>query len=280
MKKILSITTILIMTNIISVSFANSILYKKATITPISTGTNLTEYDILTEDGWIKANVISLDINDDYDKIGLLTSISGDRYLNTTQKMASDNKAIAGINADFFAGRNGVGHSIGLAIDDFMVASSATNLNNEENKYASYLLNDNNKVFFDYISSNITAVFDEELIINIRDINKYSDDYSTASIFNEKFGKFSIGSSDELPLTEIVVQNDRVVEIRNLDGWCVIPENGYVISVLNNVYNEWPYQIEVGSKVKIETEYTPDINNIRFAISGGAKLVENGIIPD
>ncbi len=280
MKKIIAIISLIII-NIISVSYANSILYKKANITPISTGTYLTEYSILTEDGWVKANVISIDINDDFNKIGLLTSYSGDRYLSSTYNMTKQNNAIAGINADFFAGRNGIGHAIGLAIDDGIVASSPTWLNNEENKYASFLIDEDNNVLYEYVSSRIKLEFlDDDYEISIRDINKYSDDYSLASVFNRKFGEYSIGSSEELNLTEIVVDDDEIVEVRVNEEKCEIPENGYVVSILTSDAAPFKNYIKVGKSLKLEMNYTPNISKIKFAISGGAKLIDNGVIPE
>ena len=281
MKKIISIMLSIVIINLFSIAFANSILYKKAKISPISTGTYLTEYNILTEDGWVKANVISIDVNDDYNKIGLLTSYSGDRYLSTTYNMVKQNDAIAGINADFFAGRNGIGHAIGLAIDDGIVASSPTWLNNEEDKYASFLINDENEIFYEYVSSKIMFKFlDDDYDISIRDINKYSDDYSLASVFNSKFGEYSIGSSEELNMTEIVVEDDEIVEVRVNEEKCIIPEDGYVVSILTSDAVPFKNYIKVGKSVKLEMNYMPDINKIKFAISGGAKLLDNGIIPE
>ena len=280
MKKIV-ILTILITINLITVSFANSILYKKATIIPISTGTNLTQYSILTEDGWVNANVISIEINDDYNKIGLLTDTSGDRFLNTIYKMTKQNNAIAGINADFFAGRNGIGHAIGLAIDNGKIASSPTWLNNDENKYASFLLNEENKVFYEYVSSNIKLKFvDEDWEIGIRDINKYSDNYSIASIFNRSFGEYSIGSSEELNMTEFLVVNNKIAEIKVNESSIKIPDNGYVVSILTMDAAPFASCIKIGAEVTLEMNYTPNIKNIDFAISGGAKLIDDGIIPD
>ncbi len=281
MKKIITLIISLIIMNLISVSFANSILYKKAKITQISTGTYLTEYNILTEDGWVKANVISIDINDDYNKIGLLTSFSGDRYLSTTYNMVKQNDAIAGINADFFAGRNGIGHSIGLSIDDGIIASSPTWLNNEEDTFASFLLDEDNDVFYEYVSSKITLEFlDNDYEINIRDINKYSDDYSLASVFNRKFGEYSIGSSEDLNMTEIVVDDDEVIEVRVNEDKCMIPEKGYVVSILTSDAEPFKNYIKVGKSVKLRMNYTPNIRNIKFAISGGAQLIKNGTIPE
>ena len=281
MKKITTIIISLIIVNIMSVAFANSILYKKANITQISTGTYLTEYRILTEDGWVNANVITIDTGDEYNKIGLLTNVSGDRYLGTIYKMTNNNNAIVGINADFFAGRNGIGHAIGLAIDDGLVASSPTWLNNEKDGYASFLMDYDNDVFYEYVSSRITLKFtNDDYEINIRDINKYSDDYSLASVFNRKFGEYSIGSSEDLDLIEFVVNNGKIIDVRQNEEKCEIPENGYVVSILTKDAQPFINYIKVGKKVELDMNYTPNIKNIKFAVSGGAKLIDNGVIPD
>ena len=269
MKKIVTLIICLIIINATNIVFANSILYKKAKITQISTGTYLTEYNILTEDGWVNANVITIDTSDEYNKVGLLTNISGDRYLSTIYKMAENNNAIAGINADFFAGRNGIGHAIGLAINDGLVASSPTWLNNEKDAYASFLMDYDDSILYEYVSSKITLKFiNDDYEINIRDINKYSDDYSLASIFNREFGEYSIGSSEDLDLLEFVVNNGKIIEVRQNEEKCEIPENGYVVSILTRDAQPFINYIKVGKKVELDMNYTPNIKNIKFAVSG------------
>jgi len=278
-KKLLLIISIIIIVFIFNICFANSIIYKNEEVKQISSGTYLKTYRILTEDGWIDSNVIELDLNDDYSKIKLLVAGNGNGHLDDVRDMVRSGDALAGINADFFSGRNGIGHSIGISIDNGEVISSAAKENNSKDTMASLLLDENNKVYFEYIKNNI-SIYSPETggTMEVSSINKYTDNANILSIYTNKFGDTSI-AADGYTTTEMIVENDKVVEIRNSNGRATIPSNGYVVMGTNQAGGFLWNNFKVGSKVKLNIELIPNIEKIKFAISGGAKLVENGEIP-
>ena len=279
MKKIIACLFLVLLFST-SFSYASTILYQRESENKISSGTILKNYNLFTEDGWLDINILEVDLKDKYTKIGLLTSSEGSGKLKNVLSMAKEATAIAAINGDFFAGNNGKGHSIGLAIRNSDIISSTALENNEKNTFSSFLMTEENDIFFEYITHEIILTSKktkEEIMIPI--INKYADNYAYPAIYTNDWGKFSIGSSDTLVLTEAVIKNNKVIEIRYNEPAVEIPENGFVISALGEGAEWINTNLKKGTKIDLDITFSPDIVDIEFAISGGAKLLEEGLIP-
>ena len=103
MKKLIVILFILIVILNISVCFSNSIIYKRAKESIISSGVKLIQYELLTNDGWVVANVVEVDTTDEYTDIEVLKSPEGTNSLASVMAIANAKNVVAAINADFFA---------------------------------------------------------------------------------------------------------------------------------------------------------------------------------
>ncbi len=262
-----------------SIVYANQILKIKEKEEQISTGTKLKEYEILTEDGWVEAQVLELDANDDYNKITLLTAEEGVKKLAAVSAMAKVQNAIGGINGDFFAGSSGIGNSVGLAINNGKIVSSSAEENKTKETFSSFLINEKGKIFYEYIQDDIKIIC-EDKEFKARYINKYTDNYEIPTIYTSEWGEKSIGTHDDFYATEFVIKNGKVVDIVENGEPVDIPENGFVIMVATSASAELKEELKLKSKVSYEINYYPDISKIDFAISGGAKLIENGIVPE
>ena len=271
----------LVMLFLSTFTYATTTLHQDITETQISSGTILKNYNLFTDDGWVKVNILEIDLKDKYTNIGLLTSSDGTGKLKNILSMAKDAEAIAAINGDFFAGSNGKGHSIGLSINDSNIISSSSNDNLEKNTFSSFLLDEDNNIFFEYLTNTITLTSKRtKKTIQISDINKFSDNYATPVLYTSDWGEYSHGSSESLTLTELVVENNKVVEIRYNEPAVKIPKNGFVVSTLGDAAEFINKNFKKNTKVELDVSFTPNIKDIQFAISGGAKLIENGEIPE
>ena len=278
MKKII-LCLFFIMIFFFNFSYAST-LYQKETETKISSGTILKNYKTLTDDGWLNINILETDLEDKYTNVGLLTSSDGSGKLKNILSMAKDANVIAAVNGDFFSGSNGKGHSIGLSINNSEMISSFAKENLEKDTFASFLLDKSNKVFFEYLTNEITLTSKKtKESIKISVINKYSENYATPALYTSDWGTHSIGSSNTLVLTEMVVKNNKVVDIRYNEPAVEIPKNGFIISTLGNGAEFINKNFKKGTRVTLETSLVPDIDDIEFAISGGARLWRNGEIP-
>ncbi len=278
-NKYLFLCFLLVLTIITSNSFASQILHLEVKEEKISTGTMLKKYEIFTSDGFVEAQVLELDLNDEYNKLSILSSEEGSKKLASVSAMLKAKNAIAGINGDFFAGNKGIGNSIGLTIDNEKIISSSSEDNKKKDIFASFIINDKNKIFYDFLKDKVTFEVDGKEFI-ARYINKYTDDATIPTIYTREFGKTAIGSSDTLNVTEFVVENGKVVEILENESAAEIPEDGFVIMIQTSAAQELKSYLKLKSKVSYKVEYEPDFGKIILAISGGAKLIENGIIPD
>lgn len=264
-----------------SLTLASTTLYQRETENRISSGAKLIQYNLLTEDGWLDIHVLKIDLTDKYTKIGVLTSSEGSGKLKNVLSMAQESAAIAAVNADFFSGKAGNGHSIGLAITDSKLLSSAANENQGKPTYATFAMDEDQNVFMDYFTNQITLTSkktSESVTISV--INKYANSYETPTLYTRAWGETSIGSSDSLYLTEMIVEDNRVVAIQSNQPAVTIPEDGFVVAATGAnaefLYENFP----VGTQVDLQITYMPDQEEIAFAISGGAKLLENGTIPE
>ena len=262
-------------------TYALTTLSQSVTESKISSGTLLKKYTLFTDLGWLNINVLEVDLKDKYTKIGLLTSSDGAGKLKNVLSLAQEAGAIAAINGDFFSGSSGKGHSIGLSINNSEIVSSAAKDNISKNTFSSFLLDEDNNAFFEYLTNTITLTSKRtRKSIEISDINKYSDNYSTPAIYTSDWGEYSIGSSDGFILTEFVVKNNKVTEIRYNEPAVKIPEDGFVISTLGEGAEFMNKNFKKNTKVELDIKLAPNIKDIEFAISGGAKLIENGCIPE
>lgn len=261
-------------------SFALTKLYETSESQVINSGTNLTKYKRLTDKGWLSINIIDVDLNDDNTTVSVLNSANGlQTFQNVKTMLTNEKNCIAAINADFFTGKTSKGNSIGMTIKDGKMLTSAYSENEVKDVFASFVLDEDNNVLFDYFSNKITLknLKNDECIL-IAEINKWSSNYEYPVLYTKEWGEYSLGSTPELVLTELVVKNNKVAEVRYNEPAVEIPENGYVISTLGKTAEVISNSYKVGSKVELNIEVDFDIEKVKTAVSGGTLLVKNGTV--
>lgn len=261
-------------------TFASTTLYQNITKTIISSGVVLKNYSRFTDNGWLNINVLEVDLSDKYTSIGLLTSSNGAGTVQNLRTMANNAGSIAAINGDFFASTSGKGHAIGLSVSEGKVITSSYADNASKNIYATLGFDNNLIPFLDFFTDKVTITSSktkESIIIN--NINKYSTNYEVPTLYTPAWGTYSHGAKEDLPLTEMVVSDGKVVEIRYNEEASLIPEDGYVISTIGVGADFINNNFSIGTKVSLDIELIPNVQNINFAISGGAALIQNGNIP-
>ena len=260
--------------------FALTKLHEISETRIINSGTNLTKYKRLTDKGWLAINIIDVDLNDKNTSINVLTSSNGLQTFQNVKTMITNNKnCIAAINADFFNGTSKNGNIIGMTIKEGKLLTSTYYENEVKDVLASFVLNDDNSVIFDYFTNKITLTnLSNNDSISVSDINKLSSNYEYPILYNSDWGKKSIGSSQDLILTELVVKNNKVIDIRYNKEAVEIPEDGFVISTLGNTANVMQGSFKIGNRVELNIDSELDIDKVKVAISGGTLLVKDGKI--
>ena len=279
-KIIISIITILLL-GLCNCSYALTTLHETSKIERISSGVVLNNYTRLSEKGWLNINMIEVNLNDKYTSIGLLNSENGLNTFQTVLEMAKNNESIAAINGDFFSGTSVNGYTVGLSVSDGKLLTSTYNGNENKNEFASFILDEDNNTYIDYFKNIITLKSnDTNEILNIKEFNKPSSNYDTRpAIYTSEWGEKSIGSFSYLPITEVVVENNIVTEIRNNQDGANIPKDGFVLATTGANAEFVNNNFKIGTRVELEINLGIDIEKIQTAISGGAILVKNGEIP-
>lgn len=222
-----------------------------------------------TEDGLIEFDILKISLkNDAIEFKQILPKEFGYKYKLTD--MAKEENIFAAINGDFFGMKVDPTDFLGVTVEDGRFISTTNNLNNSANKYASFYI-ENNIPFIKYLKPNIKFLNNGKENIELRAMNKlaYFDDrgvyldkdiISTTKEIDENHGN----------LDKIIVENGRIVRITNEE--VKLPENGYIIvskNINKNLFN-------IGDFAQVEKDLGFDYKNIKTAVSGATKIIENG----
>ena len=279
-KRICFLITLMICMIACTNCFALTKLHETVNTKVINSGTNLKTYTRLTDKGWLSINIIEVDLNDKNTSLGLLTSSNGlQTFQNVKTMITNSNKnVVAAINADFFNGKTQKGNIIGMTIEDGEVLTSTYYENEVKDVLASFTIDEDNNVLFDYFTNKITLTNNNnDEAIAISEINKWSSNYEYPVLYTSKWGEKSLGSTSDLVLTELVVEKGKVKEVRYNEEPATIPEDGYVISALGNAADAMSKYFKVGNKVSLDIDMKLDIDKIKLAVSGGTLLVKDGV---
>lgn len=285
MNKKLSLISLVIILFICLIpnTFAYTTLYEKTNEEKISSGVILKNYNTLSDKGWLDINILEVDLEDKHTSIGLLTSENGLNTFQTILEMAETDDSIAAINGDFFSGTSINGYTVGLSISEGELLTSSYNGNEIKDEFASFVLDEENSAFIDYFTNTITLKHkkDDNLSFKIADINRLSTNYdSSPVIYTSAWGEKSIGSFSYLPMTEILIKDNKIKEIKTGEEGIEIPKDGFVISTTGENAEFFKNNFKVGDKVVLDISSKIDFEKIQTAISGGAILVKNGEIPE
>lgn len=273
MKKLLPI---FIVVTILFSSFSTNaarleILYEKVTEKALSKSVKQTDYKMLTTAGWINANVVETNLDDEYLDMKPIFSSNGITSLATVKTLATENNAIAAVNADFFAWAKatGKGSPIGLLVRDGKLLSTPAN-NNE----MAALVQDKSKIMsILYPTSYITVTAPNGENVVIKHINKF-DPLDNMVIYDNSFDKTSLGAQNGI--CEAVVTNGILTEIRYDKDPFQIPDNAYVIAFLADHSTFMYDNFKIGDKVTLNIQTTPNLDDMKNAIGGGTQLVTQG----
>lgn len=279
MKKKISILTLLFCFIITTCSLAYYEKIDKQTITSGAVLNNITRF---SSDGWTYINMLEVDMTNDNIKLDVIYSENGITSLTNIKNMAKTSNVVAGINADYFAKRNDMtnrGQAIGFTASNGQILTSGSDENHNKDEFATYILNEDNEIIYTYLKDTITLISPSNgESIYVADINKFLPLEAPCCIFTPAMVT-SIGNSKGDHVIELVVENNKVVEIRENKEGTKIPENGYVVSAYGDKYGKFLLDnFKVGSKIEYKVDIGIDIDKIKTAVSGGSILVNNGIV--
>ncbi len=256
-------------------SFANAIDETRYDIT-LSQGVKLKKISSFYEWGEQNINIIELDLSNTSVNLDVLFNKDGFANRTTLSNMINQDQGIvAAVNGDFFS-MSTPSFSLGPIVKNGKQISSPHYV---LNKYASLLVDNTGNPLLAYLYPAVQVENSSRgTNIDISAINKPSKNYANIVVYTKEYTKNSPGANDTyFDLTEVLVENDVVKEVRYGQPSVAIPENGYVILaagansfVLQSAFSQ-------GEKVNLKTDINLSYNNIKTAIGGGTMLLKNGV---
>ena len=263
---------------------SDELIYEDRSSKIITSGVTHNTIKRFLTSGWLNINIVTVDLTNPYVKLDLLTPPEGVSALANVKTMAESSNAVAAINGGFFdkfsteSGSKG-GYPMGFEIKSGNIVSTPFYVNKTKDKFATFSMDKLNQVFYSYVKQTTALTAPSGAQIKVSDINKISTDYKAPVMFNKYWGKYSIGSNEKFPnMTEMVVNNGVVTEIRYAMPSVEIPENGYVITSRQEGGKSLSSNFKVDDAVQLNIKTTPDLSNQEFAVSGGTILLKDGHI--
>ena len=227
-----------------------------------------------TSKGWWNINVVRVDLTNEYAEIKGLMSSKGISSRDTVSNMVTNNKAVAGVNGDFFD-YSPVPSPVGGFIEDGHMISSPV-----EKTYAwpTLLIDDSNKAEITLLDRKMSATsVNTAGTVIINTVNKLKPNFEGVALFNKYWGAKSPGNSYYDDLVEVVVEDNVVKDVRIGKEPVDITENNYVIAARGVYKDNLIKFFNVGDAVNLDVTTAPNLENIKFAIGGGSIILKDGV---
>lgn len=270
----IGVVSIIVTSSFTGVFAIDEIVYEKQSSETISSGVTHRHILRFGKDGWLNANVVYIDLDNESTNLDILQSAEGVSTKETLSTMTSRNdNVVAAINADFFYLTN-PDSPLGAMIKDGKMISSPVFVED----FATLSINKYGEAFADYWQYKINVTTDQGKSIPVRTINKYTHEYQSIMLIDSNWGSSTPGYNQKhYDMVEVIVIGDIVTEVRRKQPSTDIPQNGYVLLASQKNAKILYDNIQVGDRLEVNTDISPySLEDIKLAIGGGTVLVNNG----
>lgn len=256
-----------------------NILHEQKTTQLITKGVVYEMNRWLTDKGWLDVHVMKIDLTDPYVRLGVVETTGEYGSTAAMTDLVKNNGAIAGINGDFFDMSKNPTGALGMVMTNGEFVSAYNYNNSQENRMATFLLDEQNNPFFEFIKTRMFFFNEKNVYIEIGAMNKVSS-FARAVYVDRNIGQSTADlDKRQEALYKIVVENDRVSYISKRGEVVSIPENGYVIVMNEPTAVLKRAEFQVGQKVTFDLQTSVDLAHIEVALGGAGKILENGKLP-
>lgn len=256
-------------------SYASGVIDETQHEVSIGQGVSFKKIRSFYEWGTQSMNIIDMDMSRSSLKPELIFNQSGfSQRLNLSAMAVQEPDVIAAVNGDFFSMSN-PGFSIGPMVKEGKLLSNA---HYDINRYASLIVDHDGTPSMAYVYPG-TSIENKSrgTSLTVAAVNKPSKHYGNIVVLTKEYMRNSPGaSSTYFDITEVVVENDRVREVRFGQPSVPIPENGYVIVAGGANSYVLSGGFTPGEEVYLSAQLTQAYPNVRMAIGGGTMLVKDG----
>jgi hypothetical protein len=272
------LTAILILNIIVPTAEAektDTLLYEERYSEHVSKGVDYERIIKYTTGGWLTIHLLTVDISDRNIEINTLLPEKGLSFPEPISKMALREGAVSAINGDFFNMGNDT-YTIGPVIKSGELISSPT----YRNDMAVFSITRDKVPFIEKWLWKGNLVFPDGTRASINAVNKSAGNAESILMYTRYWSEHSPGCTNKTEYVEVVVEGNKVVEIREGLPPAAIPENGYVLAACGMRSTLLKDKLKPGDTLEVELSTLPDWREIYAAVGGGGILIKDGKIPD
>lgn len=239
----------------------------------VTSGVVLEKYSRYTTSGWIKSNVLRVDLSNSNVKVDSLVNQNSISTLTTVKNLAKSNGAIAAVNGSFFDMDTGYAYGPIMSSGEFDLAATRNNTD-----MATFSLDDMNNALFAHWNTTVELITPSGEKKTVAAYNRYNGYYNyNMYIVDSKWGSKTPGVSATYPnWLEMVVEDGVVKEFRKNQPGVAIPKNGFVVLATYG-HNEYlTSNFKVGDPCDFDITMNVDASKMQMALTGGTMLVKDG----
>ena len=242
----------------------------------VTSGVVLEKYNRFTTSGWLRTNVLRVDLTNENVKVDSLVNKAGIATTSTVKNIAVGNGAVAAVNGSFFDMDTGATYGPVMSNGQFDMAAVRNNTD-----MATFILDTANNPLFAYLDTQVDLILPSGEKRRIAAYNRYNGFYNGLHIIDTKWSATTPGVTKNYPnWLEMVVEDGIVKEFSENKPGIPIPKNGYVVLATNGNIKYLTDNFKVGDPVSYEIKTSVDSAGIKTALTGGTMLVKDGnIVP-
>lgn len=253
----------------------NNVLYENKEITQVTNGVKYEVINRLTEAGWLDIYSMIVDLKTPYIELKVLESTDQVGGKATLTKLIESNKAMAGINGDFYETTRNPSDSMGIVIEDGKISSAYNGQNIEKNFQGVFTIDDTNSARIDYLK--VKLIFTNgSKETQIGSINKVSSINYPTYVDRQKLESTKEIDSRQGKITKIIVEDDKIIRISSEGEVVDIPKIGYVILVPQKFKEELLGKFKLNDMVMLDQRISVDVDKLKVGLSGGGKIIGDG----
>ncbi|MGM9551173.1 MAG: phosphodiester glycosidase family protein [Clostridia bacterium] len=277
MKKIVAL---LLSASLISVSANAETIYQNISESVVSKGITYQSSDTFSTDGWVKADILKVDLTDPDLELKVLTSPNGTSSLSTVKKMAEHYDTKAAVNGDFFNMLQGETNMLGMVYQDGELISTPS-----KDNFVSFAVTEDNRVIFDYFTFHGMLYAENTSLTQnssceLYQINKRPITTGGITMITSAWGEsVSVPINNYAMVTEPYGDNKYKMTSFSWGGESVSIPDGGAVFIANYAVNGFlNANFAIGDIIRVETSISPDVAKIKEASGGNTLIVKNGIV--
>ena len=272
-------SVMLLISSMLTPAFAATKLYDDVTKEIVTKGVTYEKNHRLNTEGWQDIHVLKVDLNDPNLAIAPVESKTELGLKETVLKMVSESGAVAGVNADFFGMKGEYSASFGPVIKDGEIQSVGTDRNLGKKEYSTFFLDEEGNPFIDFLTIQADFYANNYYHLELASLNKITG--MEYPIYFDRNGAETTADLDKRfpELVKFVIDNNVITKISAKGETVTVPENGYLIILNGNYYDDVSQYYQVGQTADLRIKSSLDLEKIQTAISGAGKILADGEIP-